>query len=440
MKNNKFLMIAFATTLLLAACDNSEGESAQGGGPGGPPGQGGPAQVEFIEVAKRPLAMKNELPGRVVSFRQSEIRPQVSGLIQSRLFEEGSLVEKGDQLYQIDPARYKATYNMALAQLKNAKAARQNSQLLMDRYEGLINSKAVSAQEFDNAKAQLDQAKAAVALAQAEVQAAKINVDYTKVYAPISGYISPSSVTEGALVTAQQAEPLATIRQLDPVYVDLSKSVSEVRAIQSRLSSMKMDGEENAQFKVDLILNDTDKVYPIQGVVDATDLSVDQTTGTIRLRTTFDNPDNILLPGMFVRARIIDITKAPVMTVPQKAVNITPEGEYSVWVIQEGKAMPRIITVSGSNQGDWIVESGIAEGDQIIVRGAMMLRPETPVQGRNASQIANQAAQNDKSMEQSAPPPEMTDGDNEEKSVPENMEDESAEEPMIGEMNDKEGE
>lgn len=412
MKNSKLLIFAFAVTMLLAACDNSEGENAQGGpgGPGGPPGQGGPAQVEFIEVTKRSLAMKNELPGRVVSFRQAEIRPQVSGIIQSRLFEEGTLVEKGEQLYQIDPARYKATYNMALAQLKNAKAAQKNSQLLLDRHKSLIDSKAVSAQEFDNAKAQLDQAKASVALAQATVQAAKIDVDYTKVHAPINGYISPSSVTEGALVTAEQELPLATIRQLNPVHVDLSKSVSEVRAIQSRLSSMKMEGVENAQFKVDLILNDTNQVYPIQGVVDATDLSVDQTTGTIRLRTTFDNPDNILLPGMFVRARIIDTTKAPVMTVPQKAVNITPEGDHSVWVIKEGKAFPQNINVSGSHMGDWIVESGLAEGDKIIVKGAMMLRPDTPVQGKNAASQNNRNAQNDKGMEQSAPPPENVNG------------------------------
>ena len=216
--------------------------------------------VGFVEIKPVMIQRTNQLPGRVVSYQVAEIRPQVSGIIQSRLFKEGSYVEEGQQLYQIDPARYEADYEMATANLEDAEARKQNAQNLVNRYKTLIASNAVSQQEYDNALASLAQARAAVSLAEAEVKTAKINLDYTRVYAPISGYISPSSITKGALVTSQQAMPLATVRQLDPVYVDLSQSAAEVRDLQERLSASRLNKASQSEYEVSLYLRNAKNI------------------------------------------------------------------------------------------------------------------------------------------------------------------------------------
>jgi len=286
---------AFASQLILLGC----------GGPeeGGPGEQASPADVGFIEVRPQTINRTDPLPGRVVAYKVAEIRPQVSGIIQSRLFEEGSYVDEGQQLYQIDAARYEADYDMAKATLENAEALQLNAEALAGRSESLVKRNAISEQEYDDAVSTLSQAKAAVSMAQAEVRMAKINLDYTEVRSPISGYIGPTTVTKGALVTESQAMPLATVRQLDPVYIDLSKSASAAGDLRERLTVARLENEGQAKFTVNLFPTKNDEPYPHEGTLDAAELAVDPQTGSIRLRSVFPNPDNILLPGMFVRGR-----------------------------------------------------------------------------------------------------------------------------------------
>jgi len=385
----KFFSVLAALALLVtvSACDDQDDQQKQG-----QQGQQAPRamNVGFVEIRSTLVNRTNELPGRVVSYQVAEIRPQVSGIIQSRLFEEGSFVEEGQQLYQIDPARYEADYEMANANLQNAEARAKNAKNLVNRYDKLINSNAISRQEYDDAVANLDQALATVNLAKAEVKSAKINLDYTRVYAPISGYISPSGVTKGALVTAQQAMPLATMRQLDPVYVDLSQAAAQSRNLQERLaaSRLKNKNSENkdakAEHEVTLYLGNTDQTYPHKGTLDATDLAVDTQTGAIRLRSVFANPDNILLPGMFVRASIEDLGRAQELLAPQKSVNIAPDGEKFVWLVgPDNKAVKRIVSTGAAHDGHWVILDGLQSGDRVIVEGTMMLREGAPLTPRN---------------------------------------------------------
>ena len=374
---------------IIAACDdkNSQAqaqqqEQSQAANAGQGQQEQRAASVSFFTVEPVSIRMTNELPGRVVSYQVAEIRPQVSGIIQSRLFEEGTFVEEGQQLYQIDPERYEADYEMAKASLQDARARVKNAQNLSGRYSRLIDSNAVSEQEYDDARATLDQARAGVALAEAEVKTAKINLDYTKVYAPISGYISPSGVTKGALVTAQQESALATIRQLDPVYVDMSQAAAEAQGFQERLAKSRMGEPEKAQFEVTLYLGSSGDTYPFKGKLDATDLAVDMQTGAIRLRSVFPNPDNILLPGMFVRASIEDVAQSKAIVVPQKAVQILPGGEKSLWVINDqNKAEQRSVRTGASYQNHWIILNGLSTGERVIVDGTMMLQPGAGVDG-----------------------------------------------------------
>lgn len=346
---------------------------------GGPPGAS-KMDVGFIEVRPVLISRTNQLPGRVVSFQQAEIRPQVSGIIQSRMFEEGSFVDEGQQLYQIDPARFEAELQRARASLQDAKARVRNTQNLVNRFQELIDYNAVSQQEYDDAQASLDQAKAAVALAEAEVRTAEINLDYTKVYAPISGFISPSNVTKGALVTAQQDIPLATVRQLDPVYVDLSQAAAEARNLQERLTASRLRNDKT-QYEVTLYLGNSDEIYPHKGTLDATDLAVDIQTGAIRLRSVFPNPENILLPGMFVRASIEDLGRAKEIVIPQKSVNIEPDGSKSVWIAgPDNTALKKNIQTGAAFQNNWVVLNGLESGDRVIIEGRMMLRDGAPLQ------------------------------------------------------------
>jgi membrane fusion protein (multidrug efflux system) len=395
-----FLFFSF---IILAACDEGHANNAQQQADQAKP-------VDFFKAQKYKVDNSNELPGRVVSYKEADIRPQVTGIIEERLFEEGSYVEKGQQLYQIDPEAFEAVYNMAQAKLKEAEARKLNAQRLFNRFEDLINSKAISAREYDEAVANLEQARASVAMARAEVKSARVDLDFTKVNAPISGYIGPSGVTAGALVTAAQPEPLATIRQLDPIYVDLSQSVSEVQKLQARLASARMASakardasledeesqiqesietdeveaveQEHVAFNVQLFVDGVEEAYPILGKLNATDLSVAQDTGAIILRTTFENPDMILLPGMFVRAIIKDTDQTANILIPQRTVSITPEGNYEIWLINEnGKSEKRMITASSSYKNYWVVEGGLQEGEKVILKGGMGLAPDMAVTG-----------------------------------------------------------
>jgi len=369
-----------ALALALLGCSDS-GDSSSGGGPPGAGGAPAKTDVGFIEISPVAIQRSSQLPGRVVAFKEAEIRPQVSGIVLERLFDEGSYVEEGQQLYQIDPALYEADLQLAEANLKNAQARQRNATLRYERFEQLVKNNVVSQQQFDDAEAELNQSQAAISLAEAGVKRAQINLDYTQVRSPISGYIGPSAVTRGALLTARQALPLATVRQLDPVYVDLSQSAAEARRLQELLVLSRADGEADKTYEVSLYLGDSKKPYPERGSLDATDLSVDARTGAIRLRSIVPNPDRILLPGLFVRASIKAVGKTRALLVPQKSVMIGPDGSKSVWLVSpENKATKQAIETGDSYKGHWLVVDGLEAGDRVIVEGRMKLREGAPLE------------------------------------------------------------
>jgi membrane fusion protein (multidrug efflux system) len=381
------------SSFLLINCTDNPQQSAQGPQEGAKQGEQAasqkdqkqpPKQVNAITIQAQSISMSSEIPGRVRAFKTAEIRPQVSGIIQSRLYQEGSFVEKGQQLYQIDPALYETNYQSAKANLQNARAEVEIASALQNRYGDLIKTNAVSEQEYDEAKASLAKAQAAVELALSQLETAKINVDYTKVIAPISGYIGPSSVTIGALVTAQQQASLAVIRQLDPVYVDLSQSAEKAPQIQQSLMSKRLENPSNAQFEVSIVLDNSGTRYPQTGVMYATDLSVDQSTGRIMLRSVFPNPNAVLLPGMFVRATINNAQAQRSIIVPQKAVIIEADGSKVVWIVDDkNMARKRKVVSNATYKNNWIIESGLQQGDKVIVEGLMMLKPGAKVDPSN---------------------------------------------------------
>ncbi|TNE84122.1 MAG: efflux RND transporter periplasmic adaptor subunit [Gammaproteobacteria bacterium] len=344
----------------------------------GVPGQGAvsgmpPQAVAIIELQPQTVSFTHELPGRIQPFRQSQVRPQVDGIITERLFEEGVDVARGQQLYQIDDARYKAALNSAKADLASARANVKTVEARARRYEDLVKINAVSEQEYDDVKAQFDQAIAAIAVAQAAVDLAQVNLDYTKVYAPISGRISRSFVTEGALVTANQSQHLATITQLDPVYVDMQQSGSQALQLRARMAG-------KGAIPVNLVLDDeTGKEYSQEGTLKLSEVTVDETTGSITLRALIPNPDGLLLPGLFVRATL-DLGEDDVLLVPQRASVRTPEGGLTVWVVDENdKAQPQHVQVEQAYKESWIVRSGLKVGESIIVEGYQKVGPGASV-------------------------------------------------------------
>ena len=351
-------------------------------------------EVGVITVRPRPLTISNTLPGRVSASMTAQIRPQVTGIIQERLFQEGSFVAKGRQLYQIDPARYEADYQWAKAGLENALAELENARSLQKRYLRLIQVNGVSRQALDDATARVKKAAAAVSLAKAEVKTAKINLDYTKVYSPISGYIGPSAVTRGALVTAEQETALAIVRQLDPVYVDLSQPAAQTRQLQKRLLTRRMNAGISETFEVTLLLETTGEIYPHKGNLEATDLVVDERTGAIRLRSVLANPDGVLLPGMFVRATIEQIDRPPAIIIPQKSVSIQPDGTKSVWIVEsDNTAAKRQVKTGPAYKNNWVILNGLESGDKVIVEGAMMLRAGMTVAPREVGNLPGQGRQ-----------------------------------------------
>ena len=330
------------------------------GGDGGAQGQQPPAMAVAVKTLKmQPVTYTFEAPGRVVAYRQSQVRPQISGVITESLFEQGTYVEKGQQLYQIDETPFRAELNSVKATAKAAKAR-------LDRYDELVKIDAVSQQETEDVRAQYDQATAAVAVAQ-------VNLDYTKVYAPISGYIGRTLVTDGALVTANQAEPIAVITQLDPVYVDLQMSGDDVA--QFRMRSLGLES-----IPVRLFLGgEQGFAYPLEGALKFSEVTVDTTTGAVALRAVFDNPDGILLPGMFVRT-VLELKSTEALLVPQRATTRTPDGNLVAWVVDEAnKAQKRVLKVEQPYQDQWIVVDGVEVGDRLIMAGYQKVQPDMPV-------------------------------------------------------------
>lgn len=381
----KFLPFAcLITVLAVSGCSDSgspENESAKSRAENGKGQAPKITNVGFIEIQPVVIKQSNQLPGRVLAFEEAEIRPQVSGIVLERLFDEGSYVEEGQQLYQIDPAIYEADLELAEANLKNVTVRLRNAKLRYERFEQLVKNKVVSQQQFDDAEAELDQSQATISLAEAKVRRAQINLDYTQVRSPISGYIGPSAVTRGALLTARQPLPLATVRQLDPVYVDLSQTATEARRLRERLMRERAEGKAEKTYEVSLYLGNSDQAYAEKGTLDATDLAVDPRTGAIRLRSVVPNPDRVLLPGLFVRATVEEVGETQELLVPHKSVVIEADGSKSVWLVSsDNTAVKRPIQTGTSYQGHWVVRGGLEPGARVIVEGRMKLREGAQLQ------------------------------------------------------------
>ena len=338
-----------------------------------------PPEVGIVVVQPQHVALTTELAGRTSAFLIAEVRPQVGGIIQKRLFTEGADVKAGEMLYQIDPSTYKAAYNSAKALLARAEANLIPARLKAGRYEELVKINAVSQQDYDDARAALKLAEADVEAGNAALATARINLAYTSVTAPISGRISRSAVTVGALVSASQSAALATIQQLDEVYVDVTQSNAEMLRLQRALASGQLKKAAASQSKVKLILEDGTP-YPLEGALKFSEVTVDQSTGSITLRTVFPNPKHTLLPGMYVRAVVEEGVNDKAILVPQQGVTRTPDGSAMVMLVGgEEKVESRGIKVVRTVGDSWLVSEGLKAGDRVIVEGLQKARPGTPV-------------------------------------------------------------
>ena len=361
---NSLLLVAL---LALAGCGKEQG---------GPPP---PPEVSVVTLKPRAVEITDQLPGRTTAFRVAEVRPQVTGVVQKRLFAEGTEVKAGEQLFQIDAGSYRAALSSAEAALKRAEAQAITSKLLAERYEPLIAANAVSKQENDEAIAARARAEADVASAKAAVDAARINVVYTQVLSPINGRIGRTLVTEGALVTSGQEAPLATVQQLDHIYVDIAQSSTEILRLRRQMVSGELVKDANNQAEVTLTLEDG-TVYPEHGRLKVSEASVDPSTGSVLLRAVFPNPRRELLPGMFVRAQLAQGTRSAALLVPQRGVSHNPKGEASVLLVdKEDKVVERIVTADRAIEGEWLITAGLSPGDRVIVDGLQKAKPGSPV-------------------------------------------------------------
>ncbi|ENM2208956.1 multidrug efflux RND transporter periplasmic adaptor subunit AcrA [Salmonella enterica] len=362
------VVLMLSGSLALTGCDDKQDQQG---------GQQMP-EVGVVTLKTEPLQITTELPGRTVAYRIAEVRPQVSGIILKRNFVEGSDIEAGVSLYQIDPATYQATYDSAKGDLAKAQAAANIAELTVKRYQKLLGTQYISKQEYDQALADAQQATAAVVAAKAAVETARINLAYTKVTSPISGRIGKSSVTEGALVQNGQASALATVQQLDPIYVDVTQSSNDFLRLKQELANGSLK-QENGKAKVDLVTSDGIK-FPQSGTLEFSDVTVDQSTGSITLRAIFPNPDHTLLPGMFVRARLQEGTKPAALLVPQQGVTRTPRGDATVLVVgADNKVETRQIVASQAIGDKWLVTDGLKAGDRVVVSGLQKVRPGAQV-------------------------------------------------------------
>jgi len=370
-QTSKSIVFVLAASLL-AACGG--GSDATSGGRGS--GPKGPIKVGYVVVQQGSAPIEQELPGRVAAFQVSEVRPQVSGVILRRLFREGSIVRQGQTLYQIDPSVYQAQAAQASANLQSARASAAAAQTRAARYKPLAQMEAVSKQDYTDAVAQARQAQAAVAQNNAAVRSAQINVRFTRVPAPITGRIGLSSVTEGALVTANQPEALSTITRLDPVFVDIQESAADLLALRNALGQ---GGAVPTTAQVRLKLPDGSD-YGFSGVVEFSEVLVDQNTGSVTLRARFPNPQSILLPGMFVTARFAQAVDTSAFLVPQAAVSRDPKGNATLWVVGPGnRAVQRTIVADRTQSPYWVVTQGLAPGEKVITQGTANLRDGAPI-------------------------------------------------------------
>jgi membrane fusion protein (multidrug efflux system) len=357
--------------LILGGCSQQPNK----GGP--PPGR--TPEVAVVTIQPKRLLITTELAGRTSANRVAELRPQVNGIIQKRLFEEGSDVKNGQALFQIDPAPYQAALDNAKAALGRAEANLPAIRLKADRLRELLVEKAVSQQDYDDVSAALKQTEADIQYWKAMVESARINLGYTSIKAPISGRIGRSSVTEGALVTAHQPAALATIQQMDPMYVDVPQSTTELLRLRQRLEQGQLSRNKQVRNKVRLLMED-DIRYPLEGELQFRDVTVDPTTGSVILRIVFPNPKGYLLPGMFVRAVLEEGVNQKALLVPQQAVYRDPKGNPLTLIVDAGgKVEQRQLKVDRAIGDQWLVADGLAAGDRVIVEGIQRVKPGVSV-------------------------------------------------------------
>lgn len=330
-------------------------------------------QVGVVTLEAKPFALTSEVPGRTSAYRIAKVRPQVNGIIQKRLFTEGSEVKAGQQLYQIDPATYQAAF-------KSAQATQLSAKSLADRYKLLVADKAVSQQAYDEARAAALQAEAAL-------EQARIDLRYTKVMAPISGRIGRSAVTEGALVSNGQANAMATIQQLDPIYVDVTQSSKELLRLRRDLAEGRLQKASDSAAKVALKLEDGSR-YAHEGTLKFSEVAVDESTGSVTLRAVFPNPDHLLLPGMFVHAELVSGVKQNAILAPQQGVTRNQRGEPTAMVVgADNKVELRVLKADRTAGSAWLVEEGLNAGDRLITEGLQFVQPGAEVKAVPATNV-----------------------------------------------------
>lgn len=384
---NKFILpCAIAAAIVsLAGCGKSENQ------------QHGALPVDVTLVKKADVAVISRLTGRASATRKAEVRPQVTGILQKRLFVEGSIVNQGDQLYQIDPSVYEANVKSAEAALASAKATLHSTRLKAERYRSLLEKKAVSKQDYDDAQAAYLTANANVKSAEASLATANINLAYTKVYAPITGTISRSDITEGALVSSGQVTPLTTIQQLDPIYVDLGQTAEENILLRKNLTDGKLLNDGKA--KVDIFLSDGTK-YAHSGTIEFAEMSVDESTGMVNLRALVPNPEHILLPGIFLRGEINQGVMPQALTVAANGVQREANGITYVYAVNDQNVVQRInVKLGAQSENAYVVIDGLKEGDKVITSNTQKIRPGVPV----TPIIPGQAPQNGQQAQQPQP-------------------------------------
>ncbi|MFK3660665.1 efflux RND transporter periplasmic adaptor subunit [Scandinavium sp. NPDC088450] len=367
------LFSLLTSTLFLNGCDDSGDKQSLNQTP----------QVVVHVVTRAPLSVVTELPGRTTAFRIAEVRPQVSGIILKRNFTEGGDIQAGDSLYQIDPATYQAAWESAKADEAKASAAAAIAHLTVKRYLPLLGTQYVSRQDYDQAVANARQADASVIAGKAAVESARINLAYTKVSSPITGRIGKSTVTEGALVTNGQAQALATVQQLDPIYVDVTQSSNDFMRLKQE--SLQNGSDTNS---VQLVM-ENGQPYAQKGSLQFSDVTVDESTGSITLRAIFPNPDHALLPGMFVRARIDEGVQPAAILVPQQGVTRTPRGDATVMIVNDkNEAETRAITATQAIGDQWLVTEGLNPGEKVIISGLQKVHPGTAVNAESEATLA----------------------------------------------------
>jgi membrane fusion protein (multidrug efflux system) len=359
--------LAIAATLALCACGKA------------PPPPPPPAAVGFVVLKAEPVTLTTELPGRISALETSDVRPQITGVVRQRLFQEGAIVHAGQVLYVIEDSAYRASVLNARGQLATAEATIHSTALQADRYRQLAAANAISKQDADNAEASATQARAQVITARGSLQSALVNLGFTRVRAPISGRIGRSLFTPGALVSSGQADALATIQRTDQVYVDLSQSAAQLLDLKAERSSGGMHKDGDGSTPVQLVLPNG-QIYPIEGRLKFAEVTVDQNTGSVTVRATFDNPGGVLLPGLFVRARIIEGVQPQGILVPQAGIARNERGEPTALVLgPDNVVQPRLVTTRQTVGDKWLITGGLKPGDKVIVEGLVGLMPGTKV-------------------------------------------------------------